>query len=323
MTLPATLQLGSLELASPFLLAPLESVSDCAFRALCHRLGASLTYAEMTRARGLGTANAATLALVDTHDADVPTGAQLLAHSADELKQALENIENLAATTHPHFKNLRAIDLNFGCPSPSVIRAGAGPALLKRRGKLEQLFTALADWRRATTLPIGAVGAKIRLGLNRQEQDQRVYLPIVELANAHLDYLTVHARHARQGSGDAPTWSAIGEIKDQASIPIIGNGALFTLDDVEQMHAKTRCDGFLIARGAIRSPWLFRVLCGRGAGQPTLDELGAARAEYESRAKQLNTRPKYLAWHAEGFERMANRIQGKPAATSLPSNENL
>lgn len=320
-----TLQLGALTLSSPFILAPMESVSDCAYRRVCWDRGASLTWTEMIRARALARNNRSTLDLIDSHDPEVLTGLQLMVANERELAEALAVVERAAGGSHPHFRNLRAIDLNFGCPSPEVIRVGAGPALLKRRGKLDTIFSVLAEWKKSTTLPIGAVGAKIRLGLNRQEQDQKVYLPIVELANRHLDYLVVHARHARQGSTDTPTWSAIKECVDRATVPIIGNGDVVTREDWLRLQRETGAHGALIARGAIRSPWVFRGLKGEGPGTPTTDaEVDEAEHQYVSLAGRYGTKPKFREWHAEGFRRMRARLHGeREAGPALPANEHM
>lgn len=317
------MKLGSLELASPFILAPLESVSDAAFRRLCWSLGAGFTWTEMIRARGLARNNKSTIELIDSFDADVPTGLQLMVGNERELEEALTKVEALAATSHPHFRNLRAVDLNFGCPSPEVIKIGAGPALLKRKNKLEAIFQGLRAWKARTSLPIGAVTAKIRLGLNRAELDQKVYLPIVELANELLDGLTVHARHAREESSTPAHWEAIAEVKQRATVPIIGNGDVTSRETAERLMRETGCDGVMIARGAIRSPWIFRELTGRGSGQPTLEELERAEAEWRSRATELGSKPKFFEWHTEGFRRMRERLAGRTTSTSLPPNEHM
>lgn len=316
------LKLGRLELSSPFILAPMESVSDCAYRRVCWDRGASLTWTEMIRARALARNNKSTFDLIDTYDPEVLTGVQLLVTNEKELLEALSKIEG---STAPHFKNIKAIDLNFGCPSPEVIRIGAGPALLKRRGKMEAIFSALAEWKKSTTLPIGAVGVKLRLGLNRMEQDQKVYLPLVELANEHLDYLIIHARHARQDSKEKPTWSALAEAKARATIPLIGNGDVVTLEDWNRLQRETGCDGALIARGAIRSPFVFRGLRGLGHGQPqSAAEIDEAEAQYERLATQWNTKPKFREWHLEGFRRMRARLSGERLSGSeLPANEHM
>ncbi|GMU59290.1 MAG: tRNA dihydrouridine synthase DusB [Myxococcaceae bacterium] len=319
-----SLRLGTLTLASPFILSPMESVSDAAFRRLCWEQGAGFTWTEMIRARGIVRNNKSTLELVDSFDPEVPTGVQLFVVNEEELTAALARIEALADTTHPHFRNVTAVDLNFGCPSPEVIRVGAGPALLKRRAKLRAIFEALRAWKETTSLPIGAVGAKIRLGLNRMELDEKVYLPIIELANDTLDYLVVHARHARQQSADKPTWSAIAEVKARARIPVIGNGDVFSPADWERLRRETGADGAMIARGAIRSPWIFRALTGRGPGEPTRAELDAAQAGYDALATRLGSKEKFRAWHREGFRRMRARLEGQPeAGVAMPHNEHM
>lgn len=116
----SVLRLGSMELRNPFILAPLESVTDSAFRKLCFNQGASFTWTEMIRASSISKGNKATLDLIDTYDSDVPCGLQLLVSSPNDLIRSLKTIDELAMTSHSHFKNIKAIDLNLGCPSPSV-----------------------------------------------------------------------------------------------------------------------------------------------------------------------------------------------------------
>jgi tRNA-dihydrouridine synthase len=127
-TLPESLTLGGLTLQSPFLLAPLEGVSDAGFRRLCFEQGAGLTFTEMIRARGLAKRNKSTIDLVDTFHKDVTTGIQLMTTSANELQDALGVLTELSTTTHAHLKNIVAVDLNFGCPSKDIVQIGAGPA---------------------------------------------------------------------------------------------------------------------------------------------------------------------------------------------------
>ena len=304
-----TLTIGTLALKSPFLLAPMEEVSDVGFRQLCFRLGAGITWTEMVRASGIVRKNKATLDLIDTYDPDTLTGLQLFAVNERELGVALYKLEQLAVTTHPHFKNIRVIDLNFGCPSPDVIRIGAGPALLKRVNKMGVMFDKIDYWRKHTTLDIRAVGAKIRLGLNQMEMDHKVYLRLVPAANKHLDYLVVHARHAKQKSRDAPSWGAIREVKALATIPVIGNGGALNADDARRMMAETGCDGVMLARGAIQNPWVFRALAGTGPERPTADEIATAEAKYRAIATRLGTKPKYVAFHEENFRTMRERVE--------------
>ena len=169
-----TLQLGRIVLRNRLILAPLEGVSDAAFRRICFNNGAALTFSEMVRGAAIVRNNKATLDLIDSFDEQIPTGLQLLVPNATVLLAALTRIEHLSMTTHRHFRNISVIDLNFGCPSKDVIAAGCGPVLLKRHTKMQEIFNTLADWKSKTKLSIGAVGAKIRLGLNAQEQQHKV-----------------------------------------------------------------------------------------------------------------------------------------------------
>ena len=275
----------------------------------------------MVRAAALGRGNRATLDLVDTFDADVPTGIQLLAKNAAELLGALSKLEELGETTHPHFRNVCAIDLNLGCPSPDVIRCGAGPALLKRRAKLTEIFTTLSEWRRnrGHKLGIRAVGCKVRLGLNRVEADAKVYLPLIDAAcEAGLDYVTVHARHAGQRSRDAPSWSAIGEAVQRAEgkLAVLGNGDVFSAADAVRLRQETGCDGVMLARASIRNPFVFRDFHERettpaspnwdgGRVWPTADDVLRDEREYNAAALRVGTKPKFLSFHAANFERLS------------------
>jgi tRNA-dihydrouridine synthase len=322
--LPETLTLGGLHLQSPFLLAPLEGVSDAGFRRLCFEQGAGLTFTEMIRARGLAKRNKSTIDLVDTFHKDVPTGVQLMTTSAAELTDALGVLTELAQTTHPHIGNVVAVDLNFGCPSKDIVQIGAGPAMLKRRAKITSILEALKH-AKTTTLPgLKSVSCKIRLGLNAKEMEHKVFLPVVEIAGGvGLDFITVHARHAGMRSRDPADWSAIAEAKARSSIPVIGNGDVRSRADAERLQALSGCDGFLVARAAIESPYIFRELRGQGAPVPTVDEAERERVRYEETATRLHTRDKYRQFHAEGFARLARAARGDRIASVIPKNAHM
>ena len=321
--LPAKMQSGGLTLASPFILAPMEGVSDVGFRRLCFAAGAGLTYTEMVRARGIAGRNKATLDLIDTFDPTTLTGVQLMATGPEELRKALAVLDELAQSTHPHFFNIQAIDLNFGCPSPDIIRIGAGPALLKRRSRLRAIFEVLALWKTTTPLPVRSVSAKIRLGLHAGEQEHKVYMPVVDLANDTLDHLVVHGRHARQRSRDAPTWSAIGEVKAKSRIPVIGNGDVFDRAAALRMYTQTGCDGFLIARAAIKDPWCFRAFNGTGTAA-TLTDVEEGEQTYRSLAAQHGTKEKFRAFHEAAFVRLRETARsGHATDVAIPKNAHM
>lgn len=383
-----SLRIGSLVLKNRFILSPMESVSDVGFRAVVHNnsKGAALTFTEMIRAQAVSRKNKSALDLIDTHDSNTPTGIQLMVKSADDLTKSLRQLETLAANgSRPHFKNIVAVDLNFGCPSPEVIREGAGPALLARRQKLTEIFKALVAWKHDNSLGnIGAVGCKIRLGLNQKQQNSKVYLSIVDIASATgLDYLVVHGRHAGQKSRDAPTWSAIREVKERAlaqdmvnnRIPpntatephgyrhlsldddlsdateihsssvnlnpqvnqranlhdnkvgnplvIIGNGNVSTMLEATQMLQQTGCDGIMLARGAIRNPWIFQDLA--RMSQRSSDSSSDDQRERQQQQgdtfedQQLNNREEYQPHDARYSDRGTSPVVVPTPSGPLPS----
>lgn len=325
------MQIGSLRLASRAVLAPLEGVSDAGFRQLCAANGASLTFVEMLRASAVARRNAAALALIDlpARPTAAPTGVQLLAGSADELLGALRALEALADTTHPHFRHIRAIDLNLGCPSPAVISDGKGPALLKRRARLAALFTALARWREGNSLGVGAVGAKLRLGLSAREAMLGVACDAgVAAADAGLDFVTVHGRHAAQGSSEPADWAAIARVvaavrarSGSAAMAVLCNGDVRSRGCAAAALAATGADGVMLARAAFRNPAVFRELAGlqpgelggaRERGWPpggawlSPEEVDAAEGAWRaaSAAAPGGARGKHAAFHAANFARL-------------------
>jgi len=317
---PRAFTTGGLTLKSPYLLAPMEGVSDAGFRRVCAQAGAGLGYTEMVRARGIVKRNKSTLALVDTVDPEVPAGVQLLVVNERELRDTFEILAELSHSTHPHFSRIVAVDLNFGCPSSDVLRIGAGPAMLKRRAKLRAIFEALADVKRRAVLPsVASVSAKIRLGLNQSERAHKVYLPVVEMANDTLDHLTVHGRHAQQRSRDAPDWRAIGEAKAHSKIPVVGNGDVVTGADAQRMHQETGCDGVMIARAAIVDPCCFFALTGAPEPAPA-----AKLARIEAAFALLPpTRDKHREFREELLARLRAQASGQRVEARVPENAHL
>ena len=345
------MKFGSLVLKSRAMLSPLESVSDVGFRSLCGELGAGITWTEMIRAQALAKGNRSAMDLIDTFDDSsvYPTGIQLLAKSPSDLQFALQQLERCASDgTRPYYRNAVAIDLNFGCPSPSILREGAGPALLKRRKRLAELLTILVDWKNSTSLPIGAVGCKIRLGLNQSEVNNKLYLIVADLAvESGLDYLTIHARHAAQRSSVPSNWNAIAEVKERVknkTISIIGNGDVYTVDDAMKMLTTTGCDGVMIARGAINNPWVFRDLLGHSLfngsssavesgttcdiSRPSREEIERAESFYFECVRRRDTKPKYPEFHKVNFDRLKQVADAGSNGTasipfSVPKNQHI
>jgi len=336
------MKLGKLKLQSHALLAPLERVSDVGFRSLCYQLGAGITWTEMVRASSIAKGIDSTLALIDTYDERTLTGIQLLASTPKELKAALQRVEAFAngadGSQHRHFSNIRAIDLNFGCPSPDVIKSGAGPALLKRRKRMKELFEVLAEFKQSTeasgSMQIGAVGCKVRLGLNEKEKKANVVLPVIDCAaECGLDYVVVHARHAKQKSSDQPTWESIREAKEHVAgsgMAVIGNGNVFCRAEADQLMQLSGCDGVMMARGAILNPWEFRQFRTDGglSGEwPTQAEVEEAQVAYDRLCSLYPGKNKYRSFHSINFARLLDGVRDaasrEPLSARVPRNQHL
>ena len=350
----AGLWLGRLRLRSSALLCPLEGVSDCGFRSVCYRLGAGLTFTEMIHAHALHRGNTAAWDLLDTYDAHTLTGLQLLCSCPDLLLSTLQALERAAASgAHPYLFNIRAIDLNFGCPAPEVVQAGAGPALLHRRSRVRALMQVLARWREGNTLGVLAVGAKLRLGLNAGEAAQAVYAgACTSAAEEGLDWVTLHARHAGARSSAPPDWRTFevarraleaaggGGGGGQPGRPmLIANGDVRSRQERDALMRWGAVDGVMLGRAAMRNPWLFSELMEEqpqlsggemerggsapspptgnswiGGKWPTPEQATAAAAEWRGWASVgRGTRSKHRAYHEREWARLALPAGGATA----------
>lgn len=328
---PRPLRVGTLQLRSDVILAPLERVTDVGFRRLCFQNGAGLTWTEMVYSSEMIKDKSTAVDSVDTYDPETLTGVQFIVDRTsrknnwgiDTLRGALDRLEYRAMSDMPHWRNICAVDLNFGCPTRGIVERGAGPALLRRRSKMRALFEVLRDWQRQTRLEIGAIGAKIRLGLTAEEQSYKVYLPVTEAATESLDYLVVHARHGEQRSRDPPTWEAIAEVKaasvaarapGRAPLVIVGNGDVRTPADAERMQGSTGCDAVMVGRAAMHNPWSLRTLSGleepsMASTWPSIDTIKAAEVDWKAWTEALPGHSRFKSFHVDNFARMRSESQ--------------
>eukprot|EP00931_Biecheleriopsis_adriatica_P074519 TRINITY_DN48556_c0_g1_i1.p1 TRINITY_DN48556_c0_g1~~TRINITY_DN48556_c0_g1_i1.p1 ORF type:complete len:590 (+),score=70.31 TRINITY_DN48556_c0_g1_i1:40-1770(+) len=305
-------RLGRWMLKGRMVLAPMEQVTDCAYRRLCSELGASFCWTEMVRAAALIRRNGSTVGRIDTHDAATPTGVQLIVSSPQELRNALQVIDDRAIADKPHWaRGIHGIDLNFGCPSPHIINDGLGPAMLSRPYVIREMFDILAEWRSQTKLPIGAIGAKMRLGLNQDEERRGVYLRAIQYAKGRLDYVVLHPRHAREESKKSSArWEHIRRAKEAAGsrLAVIGNGDVFTREDAARMIAETGCDAVMVARGATKT--VGKIFDPAWDGEDA--SVAASADELERRLEALTdkwggARSKIAEYHQESFRRVRAR----------------
>ncbi len=241
----------------------MDGFSDWPFRSICRELGSALSYTEFVNAREvLGNGKYARDKLRFSED-ERPVVFQLYGEDPDELVRAALQVRSLEPDV---------IDINMGCPAKSIANRGAGVGLMRTPLKVARLFRRLAA---ALDIP---VTAKIRLGW----EDCKNYLLIARIIEENGGQaLAVHARTREQGYGGQADWEAIAEIRQQISIPLIGNGDVQTPADADRMRAQTGCEAVMVGRAAIGNPWIF---AGRRREEVTLDDLAALVQEHLQRS---------------------------------------
>jgi nifR3 family TIM-barrel protein len=227
----------------PLFLAPMEDVTDSAFRLLCKRYGADMVCTEFISADALIRNVKRTEQKLSIFDEERPVAIQLYGREPEAMAQAAK----IAEEANPTF-----IDLNFGCPVKKVAGKGAGSGLLKDIPKLLSITKAVIN---AVNKP---VTVKTRLGW---DEDSKVIVELAErLQDLGIAALAIHGRTRCQMYTGNADWTMIGEVKNspRIKIPIIGNGDVTTPQRAKECFDKYGVDGVMIGRGAIGKPWVFQ-----------------------------------------------------------------
>lgn len=233
------MRIGSLNIESNVLAAPMAGVSDSSFRQICREHGAGAVYTEMISAKALSYRNENTHELLEKLPEEEPVILQLF--GSDPAILAAE-----AAKLQHRFV---AIDINMGCPAPKIFRNHEGSWLLREPERVRQIVTAVAE---AVQIP---VTIKIRKGVEAEEEVAPQIARIAEEAGAAA--VTVHGRTTVQGYSGRADWQTIRRVKEAVQIPVIGNGDVDSPQAAAALLKETGCDGIMVGRAARGNPWLF------------------------------------------------------------------
>ena len=238
-----TLRIGPIALEAPVVLAPMAGITNTAFRRLCREYGAGLYVSEMITSRALVERNATTMRLITHHESEVPRSIQLYGVDPATVEAAVRVLVEEDRADH--------IDLNFGCPVPKVTRKGGGAALPWKLGLFRDIVSRAV--RAADHVPLTV---KMRKGI---DADHLTYLDAGRIAeDAGVAAVALHARTASEFYSGHADWSAIAALKEAVtSVPVLGNGDIWSAADASQMMAETGCDGVVVGRGCLGRPWLF------------------------------------------------------------------
>ncbi len=227
----------------PILLAPMEDVTDAAFRLMCKRFGADMVYTEFVSADALIRSVNKTQQKLHISDEERPVVIQIYGRDVDSMVEAAKIVEE----AQPDI-----LDINFGCPVKRVAGKGAGAGMLQNVPKMLEITKAVVD---AVNIP---VTVKTRLGW---DCDNKIIVPLAEqLQDCGVAGLAIHGRTRSQMYTGEADWTLIGEVKNnpRMHIPIIGNGDVTTAQRAKECFDRYGVDAVMIGRGSIGRPWIFR-----------------------------------------------------------------
>nr|WP_240792353.1 MULTISPECIES: tRNA dihydrouridine synthase DusB [unclassified Salinibacterium] len=247
------MRIGRLELDVPVVLAPMAGITNTAFRRLCREFGAGLYVSEMITSRALVERTPASMRLITHHESETPRSIQLYGVDPKTVSEAVTMLVAEDRADH--------IDLNFGCPVPKVTRKGGGSALPWKTGLFRDIVSGAVTAAGDVPLTI-----KMRKGI---DADHLTYLEAGRIAeDAGVAAVALHARTAAEFYSGHADWSAIEKLKQVVtSVPVLGNGDIWSGDDAVRMVEQTGCDGVVVGRGCLGRPWLFGDLVAAFNGQ--------------------------------------------------------
>ncbi|WP_330643397.1 tRNA dihydrouridine synthase DusB [Anaerotignum propionicum] len=311
-------KIGNVELMNNVFLAPMAGVTDLPFRLLCKEMGCGLVYSEMVSAKGILYDNKNTTELLTVEAAERPTAIQLFGSDPQILGEMGRKIEE-----YP----FDIIDVNMGCPAPKIVKNGEGSALTKDPLRVGEIVKALVEGQKKP------VTIKFRKGFD----DMHINAPeIAKIAEANgASAVAVHGRTREQYYSGKADWDIIHQVKESVSIPVIGNGDVFTPEDAKSLFEHTGCDAIMVGRGAQGNPWIFQRIIhylktGELLPEPTATERvekalrhGKMLIDYKGEYVGIREMRKHMAWYLKGLPGAAE-FRGKLNYTeSLEEMEGL
>ncbi|MDC9477205.1 tRNA dihydrouridine synthase DusB [Clostridioides difficile] len=294
------MKIGNLELKNKVFLSPMAGVTDLPFRLICKEQGCGLLYTEMINGKALCYDDENTKKMLKIEEEEHPIAVQIFGSEPEFMGRAAEIMND--------YSN-EILDINMGCPAPKVVKNGDGSALMKNPKLAEEVLRAVVkNSKKPVTL-------KIRKGWDDNSVNAVEIAKIAE--DCGISALAIHGRTREQFYTGKADWDIIAEIKKNLSIPVIGNGDVFTIEDSINMLDKTGCDAIMIGRGAQGNPWIFKRInhymnTGEILPEPTLNEKISTTIKHlklavEEHGEYVAVREmrKHIAWYLKGLRNSA------------------
>lgn len=289
------MKIGSVVIPNQVVLAPMAGVTDKAYRIIAREHGCGLIYTEMISAKALTYKNIRTKALLDLTGEEQPIAVQLFGSEPETMADAARIAVREGALI---------LDVNMGCPVPKVVKNGEGSALLNNEDVAYRIVRAMV---KAVDVP---VTVKIRSGWDKENIIAVDFAKKMEEAGASA--VAVHGRTREQFYAGKADWEVIKRVKEHVTIPVIGNGDIWTPEDAQEMLETTGCDAVMLGRGILGNPWLIsrtvHYLQGKEVNLPTLRERinGAIKhldLTISLKGETIGVREmrKHLAWYLKGL----------------------